>query len=274
MTYDSLVGLKPEEYQHPGEKVAMKVLKSIPLADTLSGKYVEMMVKLNDYPQAVGNYYRITEKTNPRIYNLYKIALKRLDVHEEYPLFSKMDYYYNACAIGGASPLIVLNSSIISNFTDAELLHTIGHEIGHIKSGHVIYSIIATQLNSMLAGTGNVGAIFSEGISYAIMEWLRNAEYTADRAGLIASGGDFDSFVSEKIKYLGYSKDTKDIDFSLESILAQAEDFNLEISDPIGKMLFVTKTARQTHPWTILRIKQMHDWYTSGDFEKVIKNHL
>ena len=65
MMYDSLKGLKPEDYQHEGEKLAMGVLKKIPLFDKVITKYIDALVKFDIYSEAVSEYFRITERTNP-----------------------------------------------------------------------------------------------------------------------------------------------------------------------------------------------------------------
>ena len=139
MSYEALHGLKPEYYQHPGENTAMAIMKKIPLLDTLVKQVIDMSTQMTWVSKIVGDQFRITEKTNPRIYNLYHTALRRLDMPEEYPLYCQLGYDYNAFTTGIDKPIIVLNSSMINALTDDELLFTIGHELGHIKSGHMLY---------------------------------------------------------------------------------------------------------------------------------------
>lgn len=273
MDYTRLHGLKPEDYQHKGEVAAMKVLKGIPLFDVLLGKALDLSVKVNQLPNAVGNYYRITEKTNSRVYDLYKLALSRLDMNEEYPLFSKLDYNYNAYTTGVKEPVIVIHSSCIKDYTDGELLNIIGHEIGHIKSGHMLYHTMASLMNSILGSFGGIAQGASVAIQYGLMNWKRNSEYTADRAGLIAAL-DINEVNSETMKMLGHSSNIKDIDYSLDKVMKQVDDFNLDTSGIIGKLLYVSYTAKQTHPWSILRLKQINDWYDSGQYQDVVNQYI
>ena len=269
MTYTRLDGLQPEEYQHSGEIVAMKVLKSIPFFDIIMGKTLDLSVKTTSYPQALGNYYRITEKTDKRVYDLYKLALSRLDMKEEYPLFSKRDYTYNAYTTGVKEPMIVIHSACIDNYTDGELLNIIGHEIGHIKSGHMLYHTMANLMNSTLSSFGPIPNKISIALRFALMDWHRNSEYTADRAGLIAAN-DIDAVNTETMKMLGHSANIKDIDFSVKKVMKQVDDFHADTSGVIGKILYVAYTAEQSHPWSILRLQQINDWYHSGEFQKIV----
>ena len=269
MSYGRLKGLQPGDFEHPGEKAAMDVLRKIPLLDIAMAKYLDMQVQLTAYAEASGNYFRITEKTNPRIYNLYKLALERLDMPKEYPLFSKLGYEYNASAVGADDPFIFIHSSTINDFSDAEILSLLGHELGHIKCGHVKYYGLARNINSILARMGGVAPSIAAGLQYAIMDWDRKAEYSADRAGLIAAG-DINGAVDICMDLLGRSGKIENVDFSVDEVLKQAEDFDIATSDVIGKLLYVSYTMKATHPWSILRLKQIKEWYDSGEYTALI----
>ncbi len=271
-SYESLYGIKPEDYQHPGEKIAMAALKKIPLLDIVMGKVLDAQIQMDLYAETVGSCYKITEKTNPRVYALYKLALSRLGITEEYPLFCKMSYDYNAYATGVNKPFIVIHSSVIANYSDGELLHIIGHEIGHIKSGHILYHSMANSLNSILGSLGGVAETASVALQFALMEWHRNSEYTADRAGLIATA-DIDAVNTETMKMLGHSDKISDIDFSVDKVMKQVDDFKADSAGIIGKLLYINYTATATHPWSILRLKQINDWCNSGEYEKVVRKY-
>lgn len=270
--YDRLKGLKAEDYEHPGEKMAMAALRRLPLLDLVVAKYIDMSTKADLWSECAGNNFRITEETNPRIYRLYKLALARLDMPKEYPLYSELGYQYNAYSAGARDNFIVVNSSCISDYSDGEMLQILGHEIGHIKSGHVLYKNLAYNLNSILASFGGLAEGAAAGLQFAIMDWGRKAEYTADRAGLIASG-DLQATVNQTMKLLGQSDRIGYIDFSLEEVLKQAEDFELGNADLVGKLLYTNFTLTATHPWSILRLKQLCEWEKSGGFDEVVKKY-
>ncbi len=270
--YNRLKGLKTTDYEHPGEKLAMAVLRKIPLFDLVFAKYMDMTIKADLLAECAGNNFRITEKTNPRIFRLYQTALARLDMPREYPLYSELGYEYNAYAAGARENFIVIRSSCISDYSDGEMLQLLGHEIGHIKSGHVLYHGLARSLNAILASLGGVAGGAAIGLQYAIMDWGRKAEYTADRAGLIASG-DLKSTVNQAMTLLGQSDRIDYIDFSLDEILKQAEEFETGNADVVGKLLYANYTLMASHPWSILRIKQLYEWEKSGDYEAVVRKY-
>lgn len=270
--YDRLKGLKTIDYEHPGEKAAMAALRKLPLLDLVVAKYMDISTKSDLWAECAGNNFRITEKTNPRIYQLYQLALARLDMPREYPLYSQLDYQYNAYAAGAKENFIVVNSSCISDYSDGEMLQLLGHELGHIKSGHVLYYNLAYSLNSILASFGGLARGAAVGLQFAIMDWSRKSEYTADRAGLIASG-DMDATLSQTMKMLGQSDCIDLIDFSWEKVIKQAEDFELGNADLVGKLLYANFTLTASHPWSILRLKQLCEWKQSGGFDAVIQKY-
>lgn len=272
MTYNALPGLKATDFEHPGEKVAMAVLRKIPLLDIVMAKYLDVEIQMSSFAEASGNYFRITEKTNPRVYGLYKLALKRLDMPAEYPLFSKLGYDYNACTSGVDEPFVVLYSSMIANCSDEELLYVIGHELGHIKCGHLLYYNMAFKLNALLAKMGGIATAAAIGLQYAVMDWHRKAEFSADRAGLIAAGN-AEGALGGALKLLGHSPNIPDIDFSIDKVLKQLSDFETETDDLVGKLLYVSYTAQASHPWSILRLKKIKEWYDSGEYDRLVAKY-
>lgn len=273
MNYDALHNLRVQEYEHPGEQTAMAALRSLPGADVLMGKWVDTELMFNEYATYSGNNFRITEKTNPRVYKLYQTALARLDMPKEYPLYSSLNFHYNAGVLGAEEPIIYLNSSNISDFSDAALLRSIGHELGHIKSGHFAYYSLTSLLTSNLDKLGGLGEAASAALKYAILEWKRNAEYTCDRAGMIACGG-IEGCIENHMRYLGYSSKLKDIDFSLDKVVKQIDDFHMQTDDVIGKLIYVYSIATTNHPWQIMRLREILNWYNSGEFEALVKRHM
>lgn len=272
MNYNKLPGLNPSEYQHKGEIVAMKTLQAIPVFDKLVAMTIDNLNMIQSYPRVLGDNFRINEKTDKRVYDLYKLALSRLDFDEEFPLFCECSYDYNAYTTGIEKPYVVLTSSVVNDYSDGELLAIIGHELGHVKSKHVLYHGMANELNNIIAKFGGIGTTLAIGIKFALMEWYRNSEYTADRAGLIASANIEDSS-SKAIRSLGCTAKIKNIDISTDKIIGQADEISLTDMGIIDKLIYADATASMTHPWTILRIKQINDWYNSGEFEKIVKKH-
>ncbi|WP_372506223.1 M48 family metallopeptidase [Actinomadura madurae] len=126
-------------------------------------------------------------------------------------LYVRQDPTPNAMALGSDHPFIVLNTGLIDLLDEEELRFVVGHEVGHILSGHAVYQTmmqILLQLGSRLAWLplGNVGIA---AIIIGLREWFRKAELSSDRAGLLV-GQDVDAAKRVNMKLAGRDQAGRD----------------------------------------------------------------
>ena len=71
-----------------------------------------------------------------------------------------------------------------------ELRALLGHEMGHIKSGHMLYHSLAQTLAGGIALSASLMGVnmISMPMRLALLAWQRESEFSADRASLVASG--------------------------------------------------------------------------------------
>lgn len=271
MAYERLKGLLVEDYQYPGDDVAYVALKKIPLMEQLVSLFLKFFVEIDLLPEVRGDYFRATKETCPGLHRIYRTALDRLDMPEEYPLYIKSDFEYNAMAVGGKSPFLILHSSMAQNLNEPELLGVLGHELGHLKGGHTVYYNMTLYLSQLLHLLP-AGQFLSVGAWGALMNWQRLQEFSADRAGALAAGS-VEAQISVLERLMGTDDAYFDIHFDLEDLLAQKVSFEAEQSDMLGKLIYMMQTFEQSHPWTVLRIQALHDWKTSREFDAVLKKY-
>lgn len=85
-----------------------------------------------------------------------------------------------AFTVNVADPIIVLHTSLLSRYGNSrELRFIIGHEVGHIKCRHVKYMTGTRFAVELLPD-----AVVAVGL-LPLMKWSREAEMSADNAGLI-----------------------------------------------------------------------------------------
>lgn len=272
MEYSALHNLKTDDYEYPGEKNAFALLKKIPFLNQAMEIYLKLIIETYCLPEVQGDFYRVTEETCPEIYRLYKIALSRLDIATEYPLYAKSQFDYNAYATGG-SPYIVVHSSVLQNFAPDELLFILGHELGHIKSGHTIYSNMAENIRKLIAKIPVVGQEAALGLLFALYDWYRMHELTADRAGAIAAGGT-DAGIRGMSRLMGADNRFPLVHLTTADILKQNDSFEEANEDLITKLICFSRIVGSTHPWAVTRIKALHDWSDSGEFDLLIREHI
>lgn len=94
-----------------------------------------------------------------------------------------------ASTIGLDKPVIVVGSASVNAFTDDELRFVLGHELGHVQSGHAVYKTLLTvlvRLSTTLFAVP-IGLLGARAIMAGLMECNRKSELSADRAGLLAA---------------------------------------------------------------------------------------
>lgn len=271
MDFEKIKGLCREDYTYPGEENAFAALKKIPILDQVTAAYLKYAAQAVTMPQVQGDFCRITKDTCPDVYAVYRKALGRLDIREEYPLFSKACFEYNAYTAGGSAPYIVIHSSVARDWPEEEMLFILGHELGHIKSGHLIYYMMARGLAGLLAGVPMLGnAVFSAGIHLALTDWQRMQEFTADRAGAIAAGS-VDKAIRGLGMFLGTSERIPFVKFGIEDLKRQNDSFEESSKDIASRIFCMIQIMNSTHPWTISRIKELERWKQSGGYDKVME---
>ena len=261
-----LTDIGAESWEHPADRAALAALRRIPAFDEvlkkLFGFFGEKPVRLAFQANAV----RVGPRQFPDIHSRYLNVLETLDAPEEYPLFISQTPVVNAGAYGMKQPFIVLNSGSIRLLDDREQLFLLGHELGHILSGHVLYRtmlVILLQLANL--GYPIVG-IAARAVLLGLLEWSRKAELSSDRAGLLAVQSP-EAALGTSLKLAGGgSREETD----LNAFLEQADQYRSEgdLADAVFKVLNLLGT---THPFHTLRAAELRDWIEAGDYDRILR---
>src|SRR5437879_11716417 len=78
----------------------------------------------------------------PKLNGLYTDGLTTMDWPDRPELFVSQTPFVNAGAFGVERPFIVINSGALKLLDDDEMRTLLGHELGHIMSGHALYHTI------------------------------------------------------------------------------------------------------------------------------------
>jgi Zn-dependent protease with chaperone function len=272
MARQILTGLRPQSYEHPWDKKALDALQS-------SKSFAALVAKLNEWGferilrvQLTGSNLRVTPDNFPEIHDKVREAASILDLPMTPEIYIAAGGDINAFTAGVRKPIVVLTSAAIDLLTDDELFFVIAHEVGHIKSGHVLYYQIA-QFVPVLgeivgAATLGVSNLFSTGLEAALLNWKRTSEFTADRAGLLACQ-DVNVAIGAMMKIAGlplrYHSSANTEDF-----IAQAREFEALDTDTLSWIAKGLSIMGQSHPWTVMRANQFLTWIDAGDYEKLL----
>jgi Zn-dependent protease with chaperone function len=210
---------------------------------------------------------RTGPKQFPRIHQLTIQACKTLDISPVPEVFVTQNPTLNAGAVGVDKAFITLNSSLVQAMDDQELLSIIGHELGHIASGHVLYKTLLWILVNSAALVLQIpmGQIALYAIIVALREWDRKSELTADRAGLLAVQ---DPNVQYRVlmKLAGGSEIGE---MDIESFFQQAADYD-KAGTMVDSIHKVINLISQTHPFPVIRLSELKTWVDSGAYQKIL----
>lgn len=268
-----LSDLAVEAFVSPLDQKALENLQRLPLLPILLRKFNEMAVDEMWYAMNSSETVRCGPRQFRTLYGLMREACSILHVPEP-ELYVRYDSRVNAMTAGVGRPFVVIHSALIDGFTDEEILYILGHEVGHIKCGHVLYQMLAMTLLVFVRVLGQsglaLGQVATLGLAAAFYEWMRNAEFSADRAGLLVCQDPQVAYSATMKLGCGHTRFAHEMD--LEVFMEQARAHAKESgSDSIGKaLLFMLQGWQHNHPQVVYRAKGLEDWVQSGAFAHIL----
>ena len=275
-----LKGLKADHFMHPGDKVAIEKLKGMPQFRKFMERLLVEGLEDDVYLLSLADNVKLGPKQGKKLHDMLTQASKILDM-ETPLLFMDTDPVPNAYAFGERKPMVILTSGLIDTFSDDEIFTVIGHELGHIKCRHTLYTMMAEnvyllmQIFSLFLIFGQVIAIT---VGLSLMAWYRRSELSADRAALLATQSQ-ELVARTMMKLAGGGSNKIYESLSLEPFLEQADEYEKLQAEMLKaggykKYAYVfgtlMQTAFSTHPWPALRTKEAIKFYKGPRYNEII----
>jgi Zn-dependent protease with chaperone function len=262
-----LTGISSRAFEHPADRTALHALRSVPGFDRVlkaaSGMLRERQYRLAYLASAV----RVDERQFPALHALLGEVVEVLDLPARPELYVFNDPQPNALTLGIDTPFIAVNSGLYDLLDADEMRFVLGHEAGHVLSGHALYQSLLAHLLNLASAFSWVpaGGLGLRAIIAGLREWQRKAELSADRAGLLA-GQDPAAALRAHMKLAGGAH-LDEID--TDAFLAQGEEYEAagDLRDGILKLL---NTERTTHPFAVVRAVEVRRWIESGEYEAIL----
>lgn len=262
-----LTGIVPRAWEHPADRAALAALRRVPGFDLvlrkLFGAVGERSLRLFHQANAV----RVGPRQFPRLHERYLECGAVLDVDDLPELYVSQTPLLNARTIGLDHPFIVFNSSTLEILDDDELHFVLGHELGHVQSGHALYKTmlgLLLQLSIVRLGLP-LTQIALITLIMSLREWDRKSELSADRAGLLCVQ-DPEAAFRTHMKMAG---GTRVDEMDLEAFKAQARQYEGEgsVTDSFFKVLNSRFTA---HPFAVGRLAESLRFVESGAYDTIL----
>lgn len=260
-----LTQISPIAWEHPADRAALNALRKVPGFDLalrkVFGLFGERAIRLAFKANAV----RVSESQYPRVHQRLLRVCEVLDVEKPPELYVSQTPLVNAGAVGMSEPFIVLNSSMLEVLGPDEVEAVIGHEVGHILSGHVLYRTLLILLLNLVVFRYPLAGLAVRPILMALLEWYRKSEISSDRAGLLAVQ---DPQVSMRA-LMHLAGGTRGTTLNLEEFVAQSEEYRAggDLLDSVYKVLNVLGA---THPFAVVRVAELRDWIESGAYDRIL----
>jgi len=263
----TLTGISSRAWEHPADRGALTALRELRGFDEVVKGFFGMWNERGFRLSYLAGSIRVDHRQYPRVYQRYAEAATALDVAELPELYVSQSPVINGEAIGMDRPFIVISTAAVEKLDDDELRAMLGHELGHVRSGHAVYKTILIILTRLLTNVSwiPVGVIALRAIIAAMYEWWRKAELSADRAGLLA-GQDPGASLRLLMKLAG-GGDLSQIDTA--AFLEQAAEYEGggDLRDSIHK---IGMTAWNSHPVPVARASELRKWVDSGEYGRIV----
>jgi Zn-dependent protease with chaperone function len=243
-----LTGISSRAYEHPADRSALVALRKLSGFDTLLKRLFGLFNE---------RAFRLTYLRD----GAYILDLP--DVPECYVMQTPI---VNAMALGRDKPFIVINTGMVELLDAEELRAVIGHELGHILSGHAVYRTMLLILLRLAARAAFLPiALALTAIIWGLEEWFRKSELSCDRAGLLA-GQDLDASRRVLMKLAGGAQLSE---LNPDAFREQAHEYDAvpDLRDSILKILQLQGT---THPFAVVRFAELDYWATHGEYERIL----
>lgn len=268
--------LSADAFACPTDRRALENLQRVPLLPKLFDMIAKMSWDRLSYVMNSATSVRVGPEQFPTLYQIHREACETLAVPEP-ELYVQYSPVVNASTSGLSRTYVVVHSALLDACTNDEIRFVLGHELGHVKSGHVKYLMLAqtlmpliTQLGGMIPGGQKVVELASMALVSGLYEWLRQAEFTCDRAGLLACQ-DTHAALSAVMK-MGCGNSRFSGEMNVDAFLEQARQHTeMAGMDKVNKVLqFLFFTWNLDHPQTVFRARELDAWASGGAYQRIL----
>lgn len=259
--------LDPREFEHP----SMQKMNQFFRGSVVLRKSAESLSRKIGKPwyESTFNSILATDKQYPRVLETGLLAARRLGARQMPSFYIELDRGYQSATYGSEDGAFVNVGAFLPRFlNDEELLFVLGHEIGHLVSQHALWTTVSMFLvgqqrqNLMAEGVmgflSNPLKLIEGGVESIVTNWMRVADFTADRAALLAVG----SF--EKAKraiFLLHLRSRRELDeMDIDEWVRQAEAQDQTMSK-------VSQMMTSSTPYLGVRLVELRNFAASPQYE-------
>ena len=264
---EPLADVTDDQIAHPFDREALDTLKKIPLAATIIEKLLGSTIDKLARFRMMANAIRVGPKQAPRLWALYLEAAGRLNVDPP-PLFIAQTPVINAWAMGAGQPTVTVTTALIEHMDDRAICGVLGHELTHVRLGHVTYRtlvILMLQGALRLLDVFGLAGMVLKPIQIALYRWYQMSELSADRGELLTTGS-LEQFVRTQMTLAGGTARWAD-DLDVAAFIEQAHEAEaMRDGDLLLWAMELLSSSERTHPLNVWRVHHALRWAQSPEF--------
>jgi Zn-dependent protease with chaperone function len=182
-------------------------------------------------------------------------------------MFVVRDPLPNAMTLGLDKPFMTVTTGMLELADESGMRFVVGHEMGHVLSGHAVYRTMLLHLVRLATGIAwmPIGYWGVRAIVAALQEWYRKSELSCDRAGLLCTQ---DPKAALRVHALLAGANNPD-EMDVAAFLAQAQEYDAsgDIRDSVLKLMHLDG---RTHPLAALRAAELQKWAAGEDYRTIL----
>jgi Zn-dependent protease with chaperone function len=260
--------ISPRAYQHPADRAATAALAKVPYLDEVVRKLVALGYERALRAASLGSAVRLGQEQLPGIWVLHRQVFNTLDIDKVPDLYLTQFPFANAFTLGTDKPIVLLNSEVVRILDDGGRRVVLAHEAAHIQSDHVLYRtalLILMRLGGavrlpMLAGLPLLA------IQLALLEWLRAAELSCDRAATLVTRDP--QAVCRALMVIAAGEAAEEL--NLDAFIAQGMDYS-ERGTGLERLTRLLQQLQVNHPMPVRRVRLLLDWVRGGEYDRMVR---
>ena len=259
-------GISAQGFAHPADRAATAALHSVPFFDRIIKRLSEFRYEKRLRQLYLGQAVRLGEDQLPEVWAAQQMCANALDIERCPRLYVTQQPVGNAMTIGTHEPVTIVASGLVRSYAEDERRAVLAHEMGHVLADHVALTTTFQLVSSVVQGvfrTQPLAGVPLLGLYYALLEWSRAAELTADRASALVVA---DPLVPCRTLMRLDGGPVEGL--NLDAFIRQATEYASE-DDPFARWSRFFSEVSATHPFPVRRVRELIGWVTVGDYDRI-----
>jgi len=258
--------ISAQGFAHPADRAATAAIRTVPGLDKVVKLLTEHGYERRLRQLLLGNAVRIGDDQLPTLWSTQRRCATVLDIERCPKLYVTQEPIGNGLTIGANEPLTLVSSGLVAAYTNDELGAVLAHEMGHVLAEHVglttTFQLVQLILRGVIRSMPFAGLPLVA-LYFALLEWSRAAELTADRASAIVTGEPL-VLCSTLMRIAGGP--VKDL--NLDAFIRQATEYEGE-GDPFARYSRFFSEISTTHPFPVRRVRELVAWVSAGELDRI-----